>query len=100
MVDTARRPADLDAVDLRGRAQAEMQAGVACRLVASPAEARGDPGLSPPMNGHDGADGVAVRGRTLQAQGEEMAGIGPVVEQGEGFVLRDDEDVGAAVVIE
>ena len=45
-VAAARGPRDLDAIDLRGRSQSEVKAGVARRQIAASAEPRGDLGSS------------------------------------------------------
>ena len=72
-VDAARRPAHVDAFGLSRRTQAVMEPRVAGRLEAAPSEPRGDPDSAVAVDRDDGADGVAVRGGALQAEGEEMA---------------------------
>ena len=51
-------------------------------------------------DGDPGADGVAVGAAALQAEGERPAAFGPVVEVGQGLVVRQDQHVLTAVVVE
>ena len=97
---TPRGPGDLDGLDAGGLAQAEVEPRVARRLVAA---AAGAPGHAAPAAGDDRdprPDGVAVGAATLQAEGQRPAPFGPVVEVGQRLVMRQDQHVLPAVVVE
>src|SRR5689334_17865735 len=100
-VHPAGGPADLDRFDRPRRSEAEMEPRVAGRGVAAAPEPPG--GLPPPGadDRHTRPDRIAVRCRPLEAQRYEMAGaLGPVVEVRQRRVLRDQQEVGAPVVVE
>ena len=88
--DPPRRPGHLDRVDPVGVAEAEVEPRVAGRLVAPPAEPPGDLAPTARDDGDPGADGVAVGGRPLEAEGQRS---GPpavlVVEVGQRLVLGE-----------
>src|SRR4051812_13014794 len=77
-VDAAGGPADLDLVGELRPAQAEVEAGVSGGEVAPPSGPMGDPGAAAGPEGDARSDGVAVRLRPFEADGERMASLGLV----------------------
>ena len=99
-VDPPRRPGDLDRLDPVGPAEPEVEPRIGGGQVAAAADALGDLATAPARDRHPGADAVAVGGGPFEAEGEEVAARGPVVEIGQGRVLGDDQEVEPAVVVE
>src|SRR5690606_35503996 len=100
-VGAAGWPADLDRIDAPGVAEAEVQAGVAGRLVAAASEAGGDPAAAAGLDDDRGTDAVAVRRGPLEPQDEEAAGpLGAIAEQHERLVLGLEDGIGQAVVVQ
>ena len=99
-IHVSRGPEDFDGLDPVSVSQAEVETWVARRLEAATPR---PPGHESPAGSNDrdpGADGVAVRAATLQAEGERPSTFGPVVEVGHGLVVRQDQHVLTAVVVE
>ncbi len=71
------------------------------RLVAPAAEPLGHPDPAAARDRDLGPHGVAVRLRPLELEDDEVPGaLRLVVEVDQGLVLRDDDDVGPAIVVE
>ncbi len=87
-------------VDPLGPAEAEMEPGVGRREVAAAAEPPGMLAATAGLQGHHGADGVAVRRAAFEAEGGEVARLGLVVEVGERADLVHDDRVEPAVVVQ
>lgn len=67
-------PGDFDAINAPGLSQAEVKPGAKRGHIAAAAESGCHPGLSGTGHGHSRAHAVPVRGGTLEAQREEVAG--------------------------
>ena len=88
-------------VDPTAGPQAEVEPRVAGRQVAAAADAPGDLAAAAGGDRDRRPDGVAVRPRPLEAEGHEVARPRRLVVEGDQrLVLRDDQDVDAAVVVE
>ena len=101
MIDTTGGPADLDRTGAIALTQPEMQSRVARRLVAASALARDDLAPAERSKRHPCAHGVPIGFRAFEANGQIMAdAFRLVVEVSDGLILREDQGVDAAVVVE
>ena len=106
MIDLSRRPTHLDRFDLSRCSQAEMQPGIAGRLIAAPADALGHAAPPAAVNRDPRPHGIAVRSGTLQAEPDEMARRtlrgcpGSVVQVNEWLILIEHDRVETPVVIQ
>ena len=100
-IDATGRPADLDFVD-SVLSQAEMEARVGGRLIATAPVTPGAAATAAGRDGNDRAHAVAVGPRPFQEKRDGVAGRarGLVVEEDERRILRHRNQVDAAVVVE
>src|SRR5262249_37669461 len=98
---TAGGPADLQAVEVRGVAQAEVDPRATDGELTAPAVDGAEERGRPDPRGQSGADGVAVGGARPQPALEPVAAVGGLVPEDHARrVVMDDDDVEIAVVVE
>ena len=93
-------PGDFDPVGAGILTEAEVEAGVAGRLIAAPADAPGGPATTAGRDRDAGADRLALRRRRFQQERQRVTALGAVVEIGQRPVERRDHQVDPAVIVE